>query len=61
MRGNKILGFLDPQINRSLGNKKSETQTYITIALKNRGKQIYIAPYIMLCSNKKSYYFSVYS
>ncbi|XP_068497787.1 uncharacterized protein [Phaseolus vulgaris] len=41
-----IYGFLDPQITQSIGNKKSETQTYITTALKNGGKHIYFAPYI---------------
>jgi len=41
-----MYGFLDPQLIQPLGNKKSETQTYITTALKNKGKQIYFAPYI---------------
>ena len=31
---------------RLIGNKKSETQSYITTALKNGGKHIYFAPYI---------------
>jgi len=38
--------FLDPQLIQLLSNKKLETQTYITTALKNKGKEIYIAPYI---------------
>jgi len=40
------MGFLDPLLIQSLGNKTSETQTYITTALKNGGKQIYFASYI---------------
>ena len=46
MRGNNIHEFLDHQLNQSLGNKRSGTQTYITNTLMKRGKQIYIAPYI---------------
>jgi len=41
-----MYGFLDPQVIQLIGNKKSETQTYITNALKNGGKEIYFAPYI---------------
>jgi len=44
--GQYTYSFLDPLPIKSLCNKKLEIQTYITTVLKDRGKEIYIAPYI---------------
>ena len=41
-----IYGFFDPQMIQQIGNKSTESQTYITDCLLSGDKRIYFAPYI---------------